>query len=249
MKLSPIQRRAVLDNLDKIFFNLKARMLGKFFTGPRLYFEVVQRSNPLDTVEGIFQYTMKMLYGADAKAPEEQIEALAETTGNYLDVQRIKISNKVMSEIAQATTPEAALDKIVENVNKITEHVDLLIANETRTAQAYAEREGITRVAASIGVEDPVVCKVGIIDDRMCPSCRKLWHDQKNINIPKVYKLSELKEGYMTDHKRPYATVGPTHPNCRHVLTMVPPNYGFSSDGIIKFVGFGHDEYEHQRKS
>lgn len=249
MKLSPAQRRAVLDNLDDIFYNLKARMLGKFFKGPKIYFEVVKRSNPLDTVEGIFNYTMKMLYGSHIEAPDDQVEALAEVTGNYLDEQRLKISNKVMSEIASADSPETALASIRESVDKISEHVDMLVANEARTAQAYAEREGITRVASSIGIEDPTVCKVGIIDDKMCPNCKKLWHTEKNINIPKVYKLSELKDGYMKDHKNPYPTVGPTHPHCRHSLTMVPPNFGFDSSGTVDWKGFGWDEYAHQHSN
>src|SRR5579871_5421450 len=131
MKLSPLQRRAVLDNLDEIFYSLKARMLGKFFKGPKIYFEIVQRANPLDTVEGIFTYTMKMLYGSKAKPPEDQIEALAETTGNYLDEQRLKIANKIMADISQADSPEDALAAIKENVDKISEHVDTLVANET----------------------------------------------------------------------------------------------------------------------
>jgi hypothetical protein len=249
MKLSPVQRRAVLDNLDKIFYNLKARLLGRFFTGPRIYFEVVQRANPMETIEGLFQYTMKMLYGAAQEAPEEQLEALAETTGNYLDVQRLKISNKVLADIAAADNPKDALDKITENVNKISEHMDTLVASEARHVQAYAEREGITRLGASIGVEDPVVYKIRTPGKVMCPNCRKLWHTPENLSIPKVYKLSELQEGYMTDHKNPYPTIGHTHPHCRHDLSMLPPNYGFNSAGIAEFRNFGYDEYEHQRKS
>jgi hypothetical protein len=122
----------------------------------------------------------------------------------------------------------------------------MLVNTETKIAQAYAEREGINRVAASVGVEDPVVAKLGIIDDKMCKNCRKLWHTPGNIWIPKVYKMSELQEGYNKDWKNPVPTVGPTHPNCRHGLTFIPPNFGFDQSGNITFKGLGWDEHSFQ---
>ena len=78
-------------------------------------------------------------------------------------------------------------------------------------------------------------------------SRRRRKYYQENLYIPRVYKLSELKDGYNKDHKNPIPTVSCTHPHCRHTLTMVPPNYGFDMRGNITFKGFGHDEYQHQR--
>lgn len=79
--------------------------------------------------------------------------------------------------------------------------------------------------------------------------CRKLWHDPANIFKPIPYKLSELAEGYNTDMKNPVPTIGKTQPNCRHIASFVPPNFGFDSKGNIQFINFGYDYYSDFKKS
>lgn len=249
MKLSSKQRRAILDSVEDMFETLKARLLGRFFKGPKIYFEMSRRANPIETIEGLFQYTNAMLYGAKTPVDEEHVEQLAEVTGNYIEAKKEDVSQTLLSHINDAETPEQAMAAVKDSLESATSYVDMLVANESRTAQAYAERSGITKLGASMGIEDPTVCKLGIIDDDMCENCRELWHDPTNKFVPKVYKLSELKEGYMTDHKNPYPTVGPTHPRCRHVLTFLPPNFGFTDKGHIEFKSFGHDEYEAQNSN
>jgi len=247
MKIKKRQKDTIIGAVDDIFFNMKARLLGRFFKGPKIYFEVVKAADPLETLEGIYRYTLHMIHGSGAEVNEDYIKDLAEITGNYIDAQRLKTQSHIFNDIASAVTAKEATEKIQESLDKAGSYIDMLVQTETRVTQAYAEKEGITQVAASLGVEDPTVCKLGVIDDKLCDNCKKLWH-RSNLRIPKLYKLSELKEGYNEDHKNPVATLGPTHPHCRHVLTFIAPNFGFSKDGSITFKAFGYDAYDAQER-
>lgn len=247
MDLLENQRKAIETTINDLFYELKVRLLGRFFTGPKIYFEVLNSVNPLDTLEGVYNYTYAMLYGPGAKPSKKRAKKLAQITGNYIEAERLKTINKIMVGIDEADTVEEVQDAISTQMDKTTSYINKLVATEVRNTQANAEREGIEKIGASIGVDDPVVCKLGVVDPKLCDNCKKLWHSDDNIKVPKVYKLSQLKDGYNSDHKNPKPTTLATHPHCRHVLTMVPPNFGFTDDGVITFKGFGYDIYEDQR--
>lgn len=246
MILMDAQKRQIEKIINDLFYNLKARLLGRFFTGPSIFFEVIHNVNPMDTLEGVYNYTYHMMYNGISSNKVKRPKALAKITGNYIEAERLKTLNRIMMGIEQAESFDEVKLHLDDNIEKATNYVDMLVATEVRNVQVYAERDGIERLGASIGVEDPVICKLGIIDGRLCKVCTSLWHSDDNIKIPKVYKLSELKDGYST-HKNPTATFFASHPRCRHSLTMIPPNFGFSSNGNIEFKSFGWDEYEHQR--
>jgi hypothetical protein len=246
MKLSSEQKNSILQRINEVFFNLSASLLGKnFFKGPKIFFEVASNADPLNTLEGAYRYAFGMLYGKDKKPDEETVAHLSDITNNYIEAERLKISNHILQSIASAQTPEEAEEKIKEDFDKAKNYLDGLVANETMNAVAYANRDGIQTVAASVGEEDPTVFKTGIVDSKLCEDCKRLWHLDNNIRVPRVYKLSELREGY--NKKKPWdVTVGPTHPHCRHVLSMLPIGYGFDETGRVKFVGLGYDEYKIQ---
>lgn len=245
MKLTEAQRKEIEKAVDDLFLTLKAKILGRFFTGPKIFFEIVDSTSPLETVEGIFRYTYQMLNPGKEPDPK-QVKQLAAITGNYIEAERMKTKAKVLQDVNSAETAEEVAEAVKVTMGKATEYIDMLVNNEARIIQAYAERHGISQLGASLGIEDPTVAKLGVIDQRMCKNCKKLWHTEENIKIPKVYKMSELQEGYMS-HKDVKPTVGPTHPRCRHVMTFVPPNFGFNSAGQIEFKGFGYDIFAVQR--
>ena len=110
MKLSDAQRNLILDRIESLFEGTKARLLGKMFKGPSLHFEVVRRTDPLHTfIEGLYEYTLKMLYGAAVKPNMQTVEQLAEVTGNYIDAQQLKIKNHILADVAKAKSPSEAI--------------------------------------------------------------------------------------------------------------------------------------------
>lgn len=249
MDIPDSQKQIITDTVDDLFYRLKARLLGRFFKGPKIYFEVLKQSNPLESLEGVFRYAVTALYGPGADIDDDQIRKLAEIAGNYIESERLRTLNRVLTDVLHSEDHDELEEAVSESLQRATTYVNLLTESETRIAMAYAEREGITQLAASLGIEDPIVAKLGKVDGKTCKNCKKLWHMDDNLAVPKVYKLSELAEGYMKDQKNPEPTVGHTHPNCRHVMTFIPPNFGFTDGGVIQFKGFGWNEYDHQRST
>lgn len=248
MTLTPGQRKALRDTIEDLYDELKARMLGRFFKGPQVWLDVARTSDPQRSIEGIFRYAMYQMYGPGADIPEDRLRQLAGITSNYVDVEKLKMINKLIAEVEQSESAKDLRDRLEDLFDKATSTIETVVVTETRNASNIAEREGIIQVAAPLGIEDPTVARLGPLDAKTCATCLKLWHDKKNPMIPKLYKMSEIQGGYC-NHKDPAPTWNATHPHCRHVWIMVAPNYGFDDSGRLKFVAFGHDEFKARRGS
>lgn len=246
MKLTGKQRRAIEVQVKDLYDSLKANLLGRFFKGPQVWMEVARAASPSKSIEGLFRYALHLMYGPDAEVPEQRLRQLASITANYLDAEKLRAVNQVIAEVEQSGSIKDLKVKLEEFFDKATSKVTATVVTEARNASNFAEREGIMQVASDLGEADPTVARLGPMDAKTCKVCRKLWHDDKNPMIPKVYKSSEIMEGY-TSHRDPKPTWNATHPHCRHVWIMVPPNYGFDDSGRLKFVAFGHDEFKARR--
>lgn len=244
MKLTDAQRAVITETINDVFYRVQARLLGRWFRGPTMYFSVVNETDPLDTLEGAYRYALNMMFGANASVDEREMKALNQIAANYFEAERLRRINQTIADISGANTEQEMLDAIQNNIDQASSYVQKLVTTETRNMQAYAERDGINRLGAEIGVEDPIVVKLGVVDDKICKACKKLWHDPTNLHRPRPWKMSELRDGYNKSQSDPIPTVSATHPNCRHVMSMVPPNYGFTANGVIQFKSFGYDYYE-----
>lgn len=229
MDLTSSQRKLIFDQIEKIFETAKANLLGRHFQGPRIFFQVANKADPFHTIEGIYHYTLNMLYGAGATPDNKIVENLAEITGNYFDAQKLKVKNHILADVLKAKNPTEAVNMVKTHFDKAEKYVNMLVANETRITQAYASREGITKVASDIGVEDPTVIFLGVTDNKICKYCKSMYHDAKNIRMPKPYKLSQVREGYFKpkehDGKTPHQA--PLHPNCFDKETEVLTDSGW----------------------
>lgn len=246
MKLTEAQKEAILSQVENLFESTKANLLGRYFKGARLFFQVAEKADPMHTIEGIYFYTMNMLYGVGSQPNKKIIENLCEITGNYLDSQKLKTKNHILADLQNAKNQTEAMAAVSRHMDKAGKYIDMLIANETRVAQAYASREGIAKLASDIGVEDPTVVFLGVTDHKICKHCKSMYHDVANIRLPKPYKLSQIREGYFRpkewDGKSPHQA--PLHPRCRHSMSFVPPNFGFTAGGVIEFKSIGYDYYK-----
>lgn len=246
MKLTEEQKEAILSQVDALFESTKANLLGRFFRGSRFFFQIANKADPFGTIEGIYFYTLNMLYGAGTQPNKKIVENLCEITGNYLDSQKLKTKNHILADIQNARNQTEAMAAVNNHMEKAGKYIDMLVANETRIAQAYASREGISKLASDIGVEDPTVVFLGVTDHKICKYCKSMYHDVNNIRLPKPYKLSQIREGYFKpkewDGKTPHQA--PVHPRCRHSMSFVPPNFGFTPNGTIEFKSIGYDYYK-----
>ena len=249
MRLSRKQIRAITSGISDVFARMRARLTGSAFPGSTLTFSVTT-PDPMDSLESVYRHAGSMLYGPSFRPDRDQVKDLAEVTANYLEAERLRTINKVIKGIEGAASKRDAVKVVSDAMNRASGYVSMLSETEARTAQAYAERDGISRLASSMGIDDPQVAFLGKFDDRTCQYCLAMYHMPGNPQVPRVHKLSQVRQGYFRakDWDGSEVVSAPLHPRCRHVMTFVPPGYGFDSSGAIKFVGLGYDAYEAQRK-
>lgn len=220
-------RKAIEDIVNLLFDKLKVRLLGRFFRGPKIVFEMVgEELDPLLTLEGLYRHALTISAGANLKPSVKTMRSLSEITDNYLEAEKLKTINRVVAAVDQGANDDE-IDKLLGEVFESAEpSVSKIVNTETRNYQANAEREGILKVSASVGEDDPTVLKYGSLDEKTCQCCLKLWHSKDNPRIPKVYKLSQLQDGYC-DHKDPKPTILATHPHCYDDQTEVLTKRGW----------------------
>lgn len=246
MILSPFQRQTIIQKIDEMFDSLKARLQGRFFRGPAIYFEVIKDATPQDTIEGMYIHALKSLFGPDARPiSERNLEHISEITGNYIDAQKLKMKNHIIADVLNAKNANEATQTIASNFKNAQGYISMLVANESKLVQSYASREGISRIAADVKDEDPTIIWLGIVDNKLCKHCKKMYHSQANLSKPRPWKMSQLRDGYFKPKEWDNASVyHNAHPNCRHTMSYVPKNMGFNDSGQIEFKHFGYDYYQ-----
>ena len=78
MKLTQKQNKTILGIIDDLFWTLKANWLGRFFKGPKIYFEIVDETNPMETLEGIYTYTKFMINGPNYKVNKQDLKQISD---------------------------------------------------------------------------------------------------------------------------------------------------------------------------
>lgn len=166
-----------------------------------------------------------------------------------------KIKGVSARDILLGEKGEQVLDIIKKELEKQKERIDksasILAEHELYNAQNYGAFDGVLAAARSVGISDPTVIKIGVLDSVRCSHCWRLWTlpDRKT---PKAYKLSELAAS-PGNWKNPQPSVSPTHPNCRDVIVTLMPGFGFDESGKIIYkgrdpeTGEPWDEYKKQR--
>ncbi len=194
------------------------------------------------------------------KAPNEiesdALKSLLESAFGYVESLKSKTKTNVTERI-DGLAKEARMrnQKIDEN------EVNLVIAEEMAKAkshmQAIAESEAtklrnlgtmmdISRVASSVGDNDPTVFFVVVKDGVTCKECMRL-HLMPDQVTPRLWKFSELKQGY---HKRgeDNPSAFGLHPHCRCTLTYLSQGFGFDKNGMLSYQGEDYSAYRSQRK-
>jgi hypothetical protein len=234
--------------VDRIFDQVKARMLGPDFVSNRN--AVFYHKEP---------YSLPGLYRAAAlnesvKPNEAVLMTLAKVAESYLNAQQEVTKARVLHavNVYLATPSEKPIEEVLGQEltdvwTKVTEEVTKIANSEAITARNMGTLEGIVKTNAIMGVEDPIVAFIGPLDENTCKECRRVLY----INggpVPKVFKLSEVSHAY---HERGTDTpsISGMHPNCRHSIITMMPGYGFDEAGRIKFKGLAHRELDHQRPS
>lgn len=254
MVLNETEKKQILDAVEHLFGETKAKLLGRFFEGPRLFFSTAMNANPMATIEGMYRYAFHTV--SPTGSPDEgMIKSLTDITSKYIEAQKLRTINNIHVSMVGAKDKEEFFASFHEQIQRSTAYMNLLVATETGFAQAFGTKNGIETVAASIKDERPIVCWRGVIDHRICKYCKKMYHlypdageNYKMLAIPKAFYLDEMQGGYFKakiwDGFSPYAKA---HPRCRHSLSYIPKNFGFDDKGMLVFKYLGYNVVEDQR--
>lgn len=183
----------------------------------------------------------------------DALKGLLDSAYGYIE----SLKQKTKSNITERV--DGIVKEAIARGGKASEdEIQLVIDDEMRKAKAsmkaIAEAEStklrnvgslmdITRVATTNGDNDPSVFFVVVKDGATCNECKRLHLNEDG--TPKVWKFSELKQGY---HKRNenYPSAFGLHPHCRCTLTYLSSGFGFNK-GRVAFIRKGHDEHARQR--
>ncbi len=239
--------------IDDLFDKSKVRFLGpQSVIGKRIYITYDRTLS----LPGVFEAGS---YEEAVKPDLDVLNSLLEVAASYMDAYRERTKARVIHEINGALAEAKHLGgmsqgdfrnmvnvKLADVWADVYNQVHTLVDTEVSHAKNVSVLDGIIGANLNAGVNDPVVYFVVVRDNLLCDECKRL-HLMEDGVTPRLYKLSELGHGY---HKKGQDNpkIGGLHPHCRCTLVTLLPNYGFTKDGMIKYVKRGHDEFSAQRE-
>lgn len=173
------------------------------------------------------------------------IEALKNTTRANI-TERIDGLVKEAKLRKQKITEELVQAVIEEELSKARSKLVAIVENESTKLRNAGSMMEISRVAASVGDDDPTVFFVVVRDGKLCEECRKL-HLMPDGVTPKVWKFSELKQGYHKRGEENPSAFG-LHPHCRCTLTYLSKGFGFDKTGKVTYKESSFDAFSKQRQ-
>jgi superfamily I DNA/RNA helicase len=238
-------RQTVRLAVDTLFEKAKARLLGRFYTGPRIVFQIVRDFGLEETLEAAHKHAAYMGTGFGTEIDREILETQAEETESIIDALKTKTFKEVFHAAKLGDT-----NKIKDTFKSIESHMDMIVATEARKAQSLGEEDAIMQVASSKGIEDPTIFWIGKLDGKTCNHCLAMYHTQSNPKVPRTWKMSQLEQGYFKPKEWGGDNVfRNAHPRCRHSMSILMPGFGFDDNGKVQYIEPNHDEYEKQKQN
>jgi hypothetical protein len=228
--------------IEQLFEGVKTRLTGR---GKRL----VITHDPNLSIPKIYEQAIREEGGLPNL---ETLSKLTQTANNYVDALKFKTINQAVKNLEQhlhetkKVSPQSINNSLKETFDSIAPQVERIVNTETQAAKSFGLLEGIVRMNASIGIEDPVVFWVSVNDEHRCDTCTRLHTIDGT--IPRLWYLSEVARGYIKKNSEVPSLLSP-HPNCRCHMTTMAPSFGFDSKGLVTYIKSGHSEIEKQRAS
>jgi len=185
---------------------------------------------------------------------QDALKGLLDSAHGYIEALKNRtksnITEKVDGMVKEANLRKGRINQeeiqnvINDELDKAQKHLRTIVESEGTKFRNIGSMMDISRVASSIGDQDPYVFFVVVKDNKTCKECIKL-HIMPDGVTPKIYKFSELKQGY---HKRgeDQPSAFGLHPHCRCTLTYLTKGFGFNKKGLIVYKGENHDAYKEQ---
>lgn len=222
--------------LSDLFSKTKADILGPKYMNKALIFSY-KNYNPSNTLVSAYAHALSQSAPAVNSFDKATADKLLSVANGYFDSLQEKVQTEINSAIdsnlhevemkrklAGVSSQQFLGSKegkeiqmrvagsIRSAIDKADVGIEKIVVDQIHTAQNLGAMDGIIGMSKALGISDPNIFKIGVLDDNRCKICWKLW-TLEDKSTPRVYKMSELKGGYC-NHKAPEATIGPSHPNC-----------------------------------
>lgn len=255
MALSRRTTKQIRAAIDALFQKMRARLLGQSRQIPSDKIIAVV-SNRDTTLQGLYEAAARAAGGTpDAGV----IRTIEDVVGAHLDAAHSRAEAHILREAAAVEAEAQASGKPSELAatlgtrlagvwRKVTEDVARIVDTEGTQVRNLGVLEGVTKIAALRGEDDPVVYWVVTRRDPYpCSECRRL-HLMDDGLTPRCWRLSEIGHSY---HKHGDANpkVGGLHPFCKCSQAGLSPGFGFDATGHLVYKGDGWDELAHQRRT
>jgi hypothetical protein len=247
-KLPKTAAQFISDAVDEVFDRLVVRALGPGVVDKQIFVAFDRKAS----LPGLYESAAE----AEGHTPDtELLDSLLRISHGYLDATREKAKSKILQSVqaqlgnAKRVGPKkfrTALRGELEDLwDSVSSDVERVLDTEANHVKNIGVMDGIVKVNASQGVEDPVVFFVVVRDDVTCSECLRL-HVCGDGHTPKLWRLSEIGSGY---HKKgePNPKIGGLHPHCRCTLTTLLPGYGFDAAGKVEYKHEGYDALKVQQ--
>jgi hypothetical protein len=184
------------------------------------------------------------------------LRGLLESSNGYIESLKNKTTSNVVERVdgiareakiqKRSLTEEEVQDIIGQELKKARAHLQTIVEAESTKLRNLGTMMDISRVASSVGDEDPTVFFVVIRDNVTCKECIRL-HLTDN-GTPRLWKFSELKQGYHKRGEENPSAFG-LHPHCRCTMAYLTRGFSFDKKGRLSYKEEGFDAYAEQREA
>ena len=233
-KLPKAVRKAIESKLDSFFDAVKRKIFG------------YKGGDKILTIAGI--YTSAIREEGGVPDPED-LENVTDSASKYVDALKLKSFNQIVNDVEThlddpKATPATLNEALTDSWVKTSANAKAIVESTVQNSRNLGLLRGLSRVAAELKIEDPVIFFIVTKDDKTCPICIRL-HLMPDKITPRCWYLSELTSGYLKKGATKPSMSG-AHPSCRCLPVGLLPSYGFK-DGKMTFISVGHDELKKQR--
>ena len=239
--------------VDDMFDNLAIQLIGDL---PRLR----NKKLAIISMEPHFGLANLFVKSMQDQVPNQierdLLKGLLKSTDGYIE----SLKNKTRSNITEAVdglAREARLAKdkvdqarlaavVKEEMVKARAHMVAVVESEATKLRNLGTLMNISRMASSVNDSDPTVFFVVIKDGVTCKECIRL-HLKEDEITPKLWKFSELKQGYHKRGENNPSAFG-LHPHCRCTLVYLSKGFAFDDQGKTTYHSENYDAYVSQRK-
>ncbi len=250
--ISSTSKESIAKIVDNMFDNIALQLIGDI---PRL------RNKKLAVISMGNHFGLAHLFvqAMQNKVPNEierdLLKGLLASTDGYIEALKNKtrsnITERVDGMVREARLKNEKVDlkmieeAVKEEMDKAKSHMTAIVEAEATKLRNLGSLMSISRMATSVGDNDPTVFFVVVKDGVTCKECIRL-HLLDDGVTPRLWKFSELKQGYHKRGENQPSAFG-LHPHCRCTLVYLSKGFSFDEMGKTTYHSDSYDAYKAQR--